>query len=282
MVLFYLLCTFDVIECRMRCFQHLVLVFFSLSGSGEAFALVGEVINYLSQYQIGVDYLNSLDHVTLSYTTAADGGVPPSCELLEDDSANKRCSVGMVGGGGSGFGLFLQRAFKKQGFWYFDYDIGFGGRYLSGGMEAKDSNLNGLPLSKAKFSLGAFVAKPYIEFGITPNSWPDLLISLGPAFQVACGSVTINDTSKTVVMGTSSYNGPMNLWHGFVQLEIVLKRFGDGAFSLIAEHDTTGSGKGTKIFPGSVDGMSDFRGVFSHSVSGMIYGFGLKLVSPWP
>lgn len=259
----------------------LAVVFFLPASS--CFALVSEVVNYVKQYKIGIDYSDSIDYVTLSYETDAAGGVPSSCHLVTNDSSKKRCSVGMEGARSSGWGIFLQRAFKKQGFWYFDYDMGFGARYLSGSLPEKDQSLSGLPLKNAKFSLGAFVAKPYIEFGITPDRWPDILLSVGPALQVAAGTMTINDKSQTVAMGTSSYTGLMSLWHGFVQLELVLKRFsGDGAFSLIASHDLTGQGEGTKVYPKGVDGMSDFKGSFSHNVGGMAYGFGLKLVSPWP
>lgn len=248
-----------------------------------SFALVSEVINYVKQYKIGIDYSSSMDYVTLSYQTDAAGGVPSSCKLDTTDTSKKRCSVGMVGNSSSGFGLFLQRAFKKQGFWYFDYDIGFGARYLSGKLPAKDESLDGLPLRNAKFSLGAVVAKPYIEFGITPDRWPDILISLGPALQVAAGSVTINDKAEKVVMGTSSYSGPFSLWHGFLAVELVLKRFsGDGAFSLFAENELTGSGEGTKMYSKGIDNMTDFKGSFSHHTGGSAYGFGLKLVTPWP
>jgi hypothetical protein len=264
--------------------RHLTFLLISFAfGATPASALIGEIINYIEQYNLGIDYSNSIDYVTLSYQTDTAGNVPTSCELVAADPSKKRCQVGMVGSASSGWGIFLQRAFKKQGFWYFDYDLGFGARYLSGSLPARDESLYGLPLRNAKFSLGAVVAKPYIEFGVTPDRWPDVLISMGPAIQVAAGSVTINDKLEKVAVGTSSYTGPYSLLHGFIQLELVLKRFaGDGAFSLIAESDSSGQGEGTNMYPKSIDTMSDFRGKFSHNVSGMAYGFGLKLVTPWP
>lgn len=267
----------------MQRFARFTLLTLLSVSATHSFALVSEVVNYVKQYKIGIDYSNSIDYVTLSYEMDSAGGVPPSCQLLANDATRKRCSVGMVGGGSSGWGIFLQRAFKKQGFWYFNYDLGFGARYLSGSLPEKEESLSGLPLKNAKFSLGAFVVKPYIEFGITPDRWPDVLISVGPALQVAAGTMTINDKPEKVAMGTSSYTGPMSLWKGFAQIELVLKRFaGDGAFSLIASQDLTGQGEGTKVYPKSIDGMDDFKGSFSHSVGGMAYGFGLKLVTPWP
>ena len=251
--------------------------------SSASFALVTEVINYVKQYKIGIDYSSSNDNLALNYQTDASTSVPKSCALVAGDASKMRCAVDVPAGNSSGFGLFLQRAFKKQGLWYFDYDVGFGARYLTGKLRAADESLDGLPLRNAKFSLGAFVAKPYIQFGITPDKWPDILISVGPALQVAAGTMTINDKSKSVVAGTSSYTGLMSLWQGFIELELVLKRFAnDGAFSLIAENDITGNGDGTKIYPTGIDNMTDFKGSFRHSVGGMAYGFGLKLVTPWP
>ena len=103
---------------------------------------------------------------------------------------------------------------------------------------------------------------------------------MGPAIQVAAGSVSINNQAENVAVGTSSVTGPMSVIHGFFALELVLKRFGDGAFSLMASHDVSGHGQGTKIYPKDIDGMSNFRGAFSRRVGGMAYGFGLKLVTP--
>lgn len=250
--------------------------------SSPAFAFVTEVVNYVKQYQIGVDYSSSVDRLSVTYDTDINGGVPKSCTTIENDGTKKRCSFSMQTGSSSGWGLFLQRAFKKQGFWYFDYDVGFGARYLSGALSEDDQSTDGLPLKEAKFSLATVIAKPYIQFGITPDWWPDVLVSVGPAAQVAVGTVSINDHSERVVAGTSSYAGPMSLWHGFLELEFVLKRFGDGAFSIFSSSDYTGGGEGTEIYPKNVDGMSNFRGNFSHHVGGMAYGFGLKLVTPWP
>ncbi|MCX6119160.1 MAG: hypothetical protein NT027_16605 [Proteobacteria bacterium] len=245
-------------------------------------AFISQTIQYVSQYQLGIDYSNSQDYVNLKYKTDAGSSVPATCTRDSADPTKKICSVGMVGGSSSGFGIFLQRAFKKQGFWYFDYDVGFGVRYLNGKTAKQDDALTGLPLKKASFELGAVLAKPYIQFGITPEKWPDILLSLGPAMQVAIGKVKINDRTESVVFGTSSYAGPMSLWRGFFEAEIVLKRFGDGAFSLFSSSDLTGQGEGTKVFNGDVDGMSDFRGAFSRNVGGGVFGFGLKLVTIWP
>ena len=122
-----------------------------LSTTTPSFALVSEVVNYVRQYKFGVDYSNSIDYVTMSYEMYASGAVPASCQLVSGNSSRQRCSVGMVGGASNGWGIFLQRAFKKQGFWYFDYDVGFGARYLSGALPAKDQSLSGFRLKMQNF-----------------------------------------------------------------------------------------------------------------------------------
>lgn len=245
-------------------------------------AAFGELIQYVKQFQLGIDYSNSIDYVGLSYDTSSQGGFPDSCAVVVDDPTKKRCSVGMIGGASSGWGLFLERAFQKQGFFYFNWDISAGMRLLTGELPAADRSKSGLPLRNASFSLAAFVVKPYVQFGVTPDWWPDVFVTMGPALQVAGGNVTINDEVENVAVGTSSYSGPMSLINGFFALEIVLKRFGEGAFSLIASHDVTGHGEGSELFPREVDGMSNFRGTFSRNTSGQVYGFGLKLITPFP
>lgn len=261
-----------------------ISIFFlmALSFARPAFAGLGTVWNYVSQYQFGIDYSNSIDYVSLSYSTPTAGGIPSSCQQDSSDSSKKRCTAGMVGGSSSGWGVFLEKAFKKQGPYYLDWDVGFGARYLSGQLPEKDANKDGLPLRYASFSLAAVVAKPYVQFGITPEFWPDILVSVGPALQLAMGNVAVNDETKNVMVGTSTWSGPMSLINGFFALEIVLKRFGEGAFSLMASQDFTGNGEGSKLYPGDVDGMSDIRGSFRRNTGGLAYGFGLKLVTPWP
>ncbi|MCX6127065.1 MAG: hypothetical protein NTV34_20270, partial [Proteobacteria bacterium] len=59
--------------------------------AGTATALVSEVLGYVSQYQIGIDYSNSIDSVGVSYDVDAAGVVPSSCKTV--DATKKNCSV---------------------------------------------------------------------------------------------------------------------------------------------------------------------------------------------
>jgi len=259
-----------------------VLVFFICSlWASPGLAFIDETLDYIKRSQLGFDFSNSIDRVDLSYEMLADNFVPPSCSLTQDGQ-RKRCTVTMLGGTSNGWGVFLQAPFKRKDFFYLDWDVGVGLRSLNGSLQSSDQDLDGLPLSDASFSLLAAVIKPYIQFGVTPEGAPDFLISVGPALQVAMGTMAVNGLSEFVAVGTSSVTGPLSLLQGFFEIEAVVYRFGEGSFSLIASRDSTGRGQGTRIYPTDVDGMSDFKAKFTRDVSGLAFGLGLKLVTPWP
>ena len=246
-------------------------------------AFFSEIASYLAGYQYGIDYTNSFDSIDASYEIDKPQATPTdNCTTEPNHPTKQICTATMRGGGSSGYGIVITQQFKRQGLFYFRPDIGFGLRYLEGARSAgqidRDRSV-GLPLRQLKFNLGAAVIKPYIQFGITPaDTWPDLLISLGPAAQMAFGNVSVNGKKENVAVVTSSNS----IITGFVALEIVFWRFGRGALSVFTENEVAGGGRGSKLYPGTVDGMSDFHASFNHSVSGGFYGFGIKVLSPWP
>ena len=239
--------------------------------------------NWFKQYRLGVDYTNSADQVDLSYTTDRAGKIPDSCVTDGVGNTEMRCTATIASGSSSGFGFFLQRAFKREGNWYFSPEMKFAIRYLNGNLVDRYSGLDGLPLRQARFSLGAFILKPTIKLGFTPNSaFPDLFISFGPAVQVAMGVVEINNQPEKMIMGNASGSTLGGLLYGFIELEAVLARFGDGAFSLFTTKDFSSANDGTLFYPHGVNSMSDFKGAFTHQVGGMAFGLGLKLLLSWP
>ena len=256
-------------------------VIFNCCFASPLFAFYDEALSYVKNSQVGFDYSNLIDRVDLSYDIDSYDRIEPSC-ILNPDGKSKRCIVKMIGGISNGWGVFLQPPFKRQGLFYFDWDVSLGARYLSGRLRNEQGELDGLPLRDARFNLLAAVIRPYIQFGVTPDGLPDLLVSLGPALQIALGPMEVNGNSEFVAVGTSSVSGPLSLMNGFFALEMVLYRFGDGAFSLIASRDMTGHGRGSPVYPGGLDGMTGFRANFRRDVGGMAFGFGLKLVTPWP
>lgn len=252
----------------------------ALLWSGQAHAFVSEVWGYLSRYQFGVDYTSAQDNLELSYET--DQKIPSgTCAAVDGQSDRQRCGTEMVSGKSSGFGVVLQQAFKKKGLFYWNFDLGLNARYLQGELPDRESGKDGLPLRSVKFQLAALVAKPYAVVGITPEHWPDILVSLGPALQIAGGTVGINDSKKHVFLGTGSGLTESGLLRGFTQLEIVFWRFGDGALSLFTARDYTGT-VGSEFYPGEVDGMSKFRANFVRGVGGDAFGLGAKFLLNWP
>lgn len=255
---------------------RLILVLMGALSSAHASALTA----YLGRYNIGVDYVHSADGMNLTYETDTPGGGPvKGCEQTLSSAARMRCATPLAAGGSSGFGVFLQQPFQRQGQFYFNWDLGFGVRALSGSLReteaAKLADRN-LPLKRVEFALVGLLARPYVQLGITPSSWPDLLLSFGPMIQVAAGRVRLNEEREAVLVGTTSGIT------GFMELEVVLKRFGEGAFSLISSRDFSGDARGSLFFPRSVDGMDDFRVQFSRHVGGAAFGFGLKLLLDFP
>lgn len=240
------------------------------------------ITDYFSKYNFGVDYLSSQDNMTLLYDTPrlSGGGMAPDCQPT-GNPGRMQCSTHMVGGASSGFGLFLQQPFQRRGDFHFVVDLGFGLRLLNGELQEAETKVllqRGLPLKQASFSLVGLVMKPYVQLGYTPaSSFPDILFSFGPAVQVSMGQITINDERENVVLATGSG------LTGFMELEVVFWRFGEGFLSLYTSRDFSGGDNdATDAYPHGKDGMDEFKASFSRSVGGSAYGFGLKLLTTIP
>ena len=244
------------------------------------------VWDFVKSYQLGIEHSISRDQLVLNYEVdGTEGASSDSCKAFSGDSNLRRCSVSVASGGGQGFQLLAQKAFERQGFWHLDFDVNFGLRYLAGTISESKAQAEDLaPLESLRFSLGALLVTPSVTFGIAPaNFWPDVLLSVGPALQIAAGSVAINDQSKTVVVGTSSGSDLSSMIRGHGQIEVVFWRFGDGALSVYFARDTTGGGNGTPFVRGNIDGMENIRAKFARTIGGNLPGgYGLKLLFDWP
>lgn len=240
------------------------------------------IFDYFQKYNVGIDYLSSHDSMALLYDTTrmSGGGLADDC-MATGNPARMQCRTLMTGGASSGFGLFLQQPFQRQGDFHFVIDLGFGLRLLNGELqedEAKRLEQQGIPLRQASFSLVGVVLKPYVQLGYTPSSgFPDVLFSFGPAVQVSAGQMTINNERENVILATGSG------LTGFMELEVVLWRFGEGFLSLYTSTDFSGGDDdATDAYPHGKDGMDEFKASFSRSVGGSAYGFGLKLLTTFP
>jgi hypothetical protein len=250
-----------------------------LGWSSSCYAIFGAIWDYVRQYQLGLEYSQSTDGLRLSYRTDYQGSYPIQCTRVLDEPAEQVCTQDIVAGQSSGLGLFLQSAFKRQGDFYFSMDLNLSARYLNGEIDETEQatlEAQGLPLTQASFELASLVVLPYVKLGYTPtSSFPDLLLSFGPALQAAVGQATLNGERRDVAVALASRAV------GYVEFEAVLWRFGDGALSLYASEASTG-GESTPFFPEVFDDIRQVRASTRSQTSGDVLGYGVKLLLNWP
>ena len=185
----------------------------SLGASAAFAASIAPMWKWARQYRIGVDSSSSRDTMTVGYQTSVDGHTKTDrCTVLRasnDPTADRQmeCTVDLVAGESQGYGLFFQRAFRRQGLFYLNYDIGMGVRALQGQLPQEQVE-SGLPMKRLRFFLYGANLKPYIQFGITPaHVFPDLLFQIGPALQLLVGNVEINNDQSYVAMANGGLIG---------------------------------------------------------------------------
>ena len=238
---------------------------------------LADFLGYFKGYKLGLEYMSHRQEVGVDYTTS--GSNAAGCKRLS--SSTQRCSVDTVSSLYSGYGVFLSQPFKAKGDFYFNADLGFAFRYLNGGMNearAHKEALKGLPLVEVSYELVTFTIKPYIQIGWTPKgALPDFLLSFGPAYQVAFGEVSFNNTAKNVVILSGS-----DLLFGFVETEIIFLYLKGGYLSLFSSREVTGDDEGSPFYPEDIDGIKDSRARFRSSSSGAFFNFGLRFLTWLP
>lgn len=255
---------------RHRCWvQVAISTCLLLTAMGKSATAVGGVGSSLwglvTQYRIGLDIANGTDAATVKFDTSKPGGSKSCVQDPGNDPGVQTCTLNAKAGNRSGYGLFFEPAFKRKGLFHYGASIGFGLRSLEGQLET-DPQAELTPMKNMRFFLYGGVIKPYIIVGLTPaETWPDLLISLGPVAQVLAGNVEINDSKAFRVFGQGSFK---NL-RAYFQGEIVFVRFGDGYFSFFLSNTLAGSDQAVgDFYPGDVDGMDHFRADFSNNLVG--------------
>ena len=254
-----------------------IAIWFMLTSSFSQ-TLEASIMRYLGNYKLGINLIGSNDAVEVAYDIDATHPAARSCEQKSSDVSKYTCreTISDPGQGlGSeylqGFGIFLQQPFRKQGFWYFGADISFGLQVASNQLPEKRSELNGRPLKSLEYSLYGVRMRPYLQFGITPNGFPDILISFGPVLQTIAGTVTVNEESQdTGLAQTSRLKPTLNpLGWAYVELEVVFWRYRHAAFSWYtaraAVDDSEAEGE---FYPGEIDGMENFKASFRSNEGG--------------
>lgn len=134
------------------------------------------------------------------------------------------------------YALGLQQAFKRQGIFYFNADVGASIFVLSAKADEEREEVEGYinqPLQNVRVHLYGLNLRGYIEFGVTPARYfPDLLVSFGVGHHLSTGNIKVDDKRERMNISTNM---------GYAQLELVWWRFGDGSLSSYLSTESGGS-----------------------------------------
>lgn len=237
-----------------------IIPFLCLSGKARADLL--SPWHYIKNYQLGFDVGERRDSARLGFDVNRSIYYDETC-LPVQQTAHVRCEHEFENST-SGYGIFIEQPFKRHGLWHFDYDLAFDLRIIDSKLspvraaeKEKHADKN-IPVRDVRLHLYSLVALPYITVGITPQKFPELLLSIGPTGEVIWGSININgtryQTAERGVFRRSSVSSIMS----HMQINLILKRFGKGYFGITMSHmegdDHVQDGE---ILPEKIDYMSN-------------------------
>jgi hypothetical protein len=193
-------------------FWHLSLaIYLSMTATNA----VAESSGSLGGYNLGLSYDGSQNHAYIVYDTPSTPTVPKDCVENSQRAGVLRCTayLGADGTGSGSVGVFLERPFARQGFFYFEpgftfSTISYKGVLISNpgtGITGSQSKSNQAisqadatqPLTKASLEFYGVNWQGYLRFGITPRYFPDILVSLGGGVQTVAGRVKLFKTAYT-------------------------------------------------------------------------------------
>lgn len=233
--------------------------------------------DWLKSYKVGISKHYLLDQINLAYeTTNSKASTAQECKQFDGNQAYYKCEHFISANSHYGYGIFLQPAFRKKGLFYYNADISIGFRHYKGQLLDEEIKEN-LPLQQLKFIFYGLNLQTYLQLGITPEKWPELIISFGPTAQWVWGNLTLNNKQiNTGFLGMLNWSG-LNNYTAFFKIELVLFRFGDGAFSLFT---TNLSGKNKMVFgeiPQNIgEDMNNIEINFNRNSAG------IKFLLDWP
>lgn len=248
------------------------------------------VTSYLKDYNVGLNIIGQYEAAQITYDLdSSTTNVPANVINCGDDDGvvtrTCRVPVGISGGGGTGssyiggIGLFLQQPLKRKGLLYYNWDLAFDLRILSGEYASGDKQFYEETLESIEFSLYGLRMRPYVQLGLTPAKWPDLIFTFGTSVDTLAGSVAVNGESTDVFfVQTAGLKRSYLPWaQSYFELELVFLRFGDGALSWYRSGTfSSESSNAGNFYDGEVNGMSNFTASFSS------YQSGFKLLLNWP
>jgi hypothetical protein len=224
-------------------------------------------VDSFRKYHAGVALRAAADGLNLSYKYRGtlDDRLPSGC--VGNAPGEWACSAPLNSKTSAGLGLYIQKPFRRQGWFYFAWESSFSLRYV-------ESQLS-LPVDAAPQPLHDFRATMlglsgayYGRVGFTPPAYfPDVFLMAGLSSSLTGGEIRVNKDYEP----TFFWN-PIGVNFGF---ESVLLRFWkDGELGLMLSFDVS-TDKTMGWFYEEKDGMSEFK----PSVSAFYVG--LRLLSPW-
>lgn len=207
------------------------------------------LLSYLSSYRLALELRGAGTASTLIYDTPLTAPLPGGCARKELDSQNMRCRIELSENAKSPWGLSIQQAFRREGWWHSNFDIGFSFFSLSSGYDRETlEQVDPQPMEKARLHLYGLNGKVYYEFGLTPPKFfPDLLFSIGLGRHVSAGNLKIDDHRQNVSIDSNIL---------YLQGELVWWRFKDGSFSSYAALESNSSARSVRSSLGAYSNIA--------------------------
>lgn len=237
---------------------RILILLIAFGSSAPAQADLLSPWHYIKNYQLGFDVGERRDSAEIGFDINRNTYNDADCEVLDNNLVH--CAHEFENDS-SGYGVFIEQPFKRRGLWHFDYDISFDLRILDSKLVySGDKDPSRVPVKDMRLHLYSLIAMPYVTVGITPKDYPELLFSLGPNGEMVWGSVNINDTRYQIAERGVFRRSSVRSLLSFMQLNLVLKRFGNGYFALtmsqIRGDDHVQDGE---ILPEKIDQMTNLR-----------------------
>ena len=222
---------------RLLSYSHLFVI---ASYSSVSFASD----SFFKRYNLGVSYQSSASHAEILYDTPSTKQIPENCEQNKKRAGVLRCTayLGPNEDDSTSFSIYIQKPFKREGFFYFAPGLTISTVAYKGGLISKPgtapqggSRTQGptqeapsQPLTKAYLEFYGLNWQAFLRFGITPPYLPDLFISFGGGLQTAGGRVG---------MFKESYVRYVVQPDVFAEAEAVFLRFKTGSLSVFYGQD---------------------------------------------
>jgi hypothetical protein len=272
----------------MKVYPSSNILFFMSCVISAFTSLTSRASGLLGGYNLGITYESTASHAEISYDTATMRDMPEDCEENTQRPGYIRCTayLGPDGDKSGSFSVFLEKPFKRQGFFFFDAGFTFSTITYKGGLIPKPSGSikgtktvsstaatspsDGLapepgeaPLTRAYLEFYGINWQTYVRFGITPRYFPDILISLGGGVQTAGGKVRLFKETYTRYVVQPDVFGVA---------EVVLIRGGSGSMSIYLSQDQSFVSQiGTNLLDDNPSGndLSNIRLWLSSSAAGL-------------